>query len=93
MLIGVTGWLILIFGAGQLWQLIIFVALFAVSDSTIVVAFVLFGNLFGRLAFATLLGVMTLVYSFIYAATPISAGVILTPPAAIFGLWCCSLYY
>lgn len=85
MLTGVAGLLILILGSGHLWQLIIFVALFAASDSTLVVAFALFGELFGRKAFATLLGVMTMVYSFVSAATPVSAGVIFDATASYFG--------
>ena len=85
MLIGATGLLILILGTGQLWHLIIFVAMFAAADSTVVVAWALVGDLFGRLAFATLLGVMTMVYSFISATTPISAGVIFDATGSYFG--------
>ena len=74
MLLGALSMLVLIVSDGQLWQLVIFMLLLTLADSTGVVTWALVGDLFGRKAFATLLGGMTLVYSLLSAATPIVAG-------------------
>lgn len=74
MLLAGVGLGVLILSNGQLWQLVIFIVLFTVADTTGVVAWALVGDLFGRRAFATLLGGMTMVYSLLSASTPILAG-------------------
>ena len=74
MLLGGLSIALLSFSKGQLWQLVVVVVLLAVADSTSVVAWALVGDLFGRRAFATLLGGMTMVYSLMSAIMPILAG-------------------
>ncbi len=76
---------VLIFSSGQLWQLVIFIVLLAVADSTGVVAWAFVGDLFGRKAFATLLGGMTMVYSLLSSTTPILAGWIFDNTGSYFG--------
>jgi cyanate permease len=74
MLLGGLGLTVLLLSDGQLWQLIVFVLLLAMTDSSGVLAWAFVGDRFGRRAFATLLGGMTMVYSFLSATTPILAG-------------------
>lgn len=65
---------VLLASDGQVWQLVLFMLLFAVAYSTTVIGWALVGELFGRKAFATLLGGITMTYSLLSAATPILAG-------------------
>jgi MFS family permease len=74
MLLGGLSLTVLLFSSGQLWQLTVFVVLLAMTDSSGVLAWAFVGDRFGRRAFTTLLGGMTLVYSLLSATTPILAG-------------------
>jgi MFS family permease len=74
MLLGGLGLAVLLLSDGQLWQLTVFIVLLAMTDSSGVLAWAYAGDRFGRRAFATLLGGMTMVYSLLSAATPILAG-------------------
>jgi MFS family permease len=74
MLLGGLGLAVLLLSDGQLWQLIVFIILLAMTDSSGVLAWAYAGDRFGRRAFATLLGGMTMVYSLLSASTPILAG-------------------
>lgn len=74
MLLGGLSLTVLLLSDGQLWQLIAFVLLLAMTDSSGVLAWAFVGDRFGRRAFATLLGGMTMVYSLLSATTPILAG-------------------
>lgn len=74
MVLGMLSIGILVLSGAQVWQLVIFMVLLTAGESTGVVAWALVGDLFGRKAFATLLGGMTLVYSLLSATTPILGG-------------------
>jgi cyanate permease len=74
MLLGGLGLAVLLLSDGQLWQLTVFIVLLAMTDSSGVLAWAYAGDRFGRRAFATLLGGMTMVYSLLSASTPILAG-------------------
>lgn len=65
---------VLVASDGRVWQLVLFMLLFAVAYSTTVIGWALVGELFGRKAFATLLGGITMTYSLLSATTPILAG-------------------
>lgn len=85
MLLGGLSLGILLLSNGQLWQLVTFILLLAAAESTGVVAWAMVGDLFGRKAFATLLGGMTLVYSLMSATTPVLAGWIFDTTGSYFG--------
>lgn len=74
MILGGASLGVLVASDGQAWQLVLFMILFAASYSTTVTGWALVGELFGRRAFATLLGGITMTYSLLSAATPILAG-------------------
>jgi MFS family permease len=74
MVIGAAGLGVLVASDGQAWQLVLVMLLLAASYSTTVTGWALVGELFGRKAFATLLGGITMTYSLLSAATPILAG-------------------
>jgi MFS family permease len=74
MIIGAAGLGVLVASDGQVWQLVLVMLLLAASYSTTVAGWALVGELFGRKAFATLLGGITMTYSLLSAATPILAG-------------------
>jgi MFS family permease len=74
MIIGAAGLGVLVASDGQGWQLVLVMLLLAASYSTTVTGWALVGELFGRKAFATLLGGITMTYSLLSATTPILAG-------------------
>jgi MFS family permease len=74
MIIGATSLGVLVASDGRVWQLVLVMLLLAASYSTTVTGWALVGELFGRKAFATLLGGITMTYSLLSAATPILAG-------------------
>jgi MFS family permease len=76
---------VLMLSSGQLWQLVVFIVLYTIASSTSVVAWALAGDLFGRKAFATLLGGMTMVYSVLSATTPVIAGWIFDTTGSYWG--------
>jgi MFS family permease len=76
---------VLMLSSGQLWQLVVFIVLYTIASSTNVVAWALAGDLFGRKAFATLLGGMTMVYSVLSATTPVIAGWIFDTTGSYWG--------
>jgi MFS family permease len=74
MIIGAASLGVLLASDGRAWQLVLVMLLLAASYSTTVTGWALIGELFGRRAFATLLGGITMTYSLLSAATPVLAG-------------------
>jgi MFS family permease len=72
--LGVASLAVLLFGGGELWQLLTFTVMFAAPMSGGVLGWALIGDLFGRKSFATLRdGVMT-VSSLMSVGMPVFAG-------------------
>ncbi len=76
---------VLAFSSSQFWQLLVFILLYTVAYSTSVVAWAFAGELLGRKAFATLLGGITMMYSFTSATTPILVGWIFDSTGSFLG--------
>jgi MFS family permease len=74
MVLGAASLGVLVASDGQAWQLVLVMLLLAASYSTTVTGWALVGELFGRKAFATLLGGITMTYSLLSAATPVLSG-------------------
>jgi len=75
MVMGVMAFVILLF-AESAWQIWVFVILFAVVEGVNPLNWALIGDFFGRTSFATLRGVMSLIYTIGTVASPVAAGLV-----------------
>jgi len=74
MLVGAGSLVLLLFGPGQLWVMVVFGVVFSVTDGASGVTWAIVGDYFGRKAFATLRGTISLVISLGTVSAPIVAG-------------------
>jgi len=74
MLVGACSLVFLVFVPGKLWLMVVFAIVFSVTDGAAGLTWALVGDYFGRRAFATLRGGISLVVSLGALATPIIAG-------------------
>lgn len=74
MLAGAVSLLLLLFGPGRLWVMIVFGVVYSVTDGAAGVTWAMLGDYFGRRAFATLRGGVNFVVSLGAVTTPIIAG-------------------
>ena len=74
MLVGAGSLVFLVFAPGKLWLMVIFAVVFSITDGAAGLTWALIGDYFGRRAFATLRGGVSLVVSLGALATPIIAG-------------------
>ncbi|MBI2872543.1 MAG: MFS transporter [Chloroflexi bacterium] len=74
LLVGVGSLVLLMVTDGRLWQLVLFVMMFAVPESIASITWAMIGDFFGRRSFATLRGVVTLVQSLMAMGAPVFAG-------------------
>lgn len=84
MFVGAAGLAFLLAAPGKLWAVVVFGVIFSVTDGAAGLTWAMIGDYFGRSAYATLRGVVTLVVSLGSLATPVIVGHIFDTTAGYF---------